>query len=75
MNTHIKKTLSLILAVMMLFGTFAFGASADEVKRISCTMVENGENARGFSWYTYENGKLSYRLEKLDLHAMVVIDY
>ncbi|MBQ4353383.1 MAG: beta-galactosidase trimerization domain-containing protein [Clostridia bacterium] len=25
--------------------------------------------------YTYENGTVSYTLEKLDLHAMVVIDY
>lgn len=64
MTTHIKKTLSLILAVMMLFGTFAFGASADEVKRISCTMVENGENARGFSWYTYEKGNSDLQIVK-----------
>ena len=25
--------------------------------------------------YTYENGVLSYKIDKLDLHAMVVIDY
>ena len=25
--------------------------------------------------YTYENGVISYRIDKLDLHAMVVIDY
>ena len=64
MNTRIKKTLSLFLAVMMLFGTFAFGASADEVKRISCAMTENGESTRGFSWYTYENGNSDLQIVK-----------
>ena len=64
MNTRIKKILSLFLAVMMLFGTFAFGASADEVKRISCAMTENGESTRGFSWYTYENGNSDLQIVK-----------
>lgn len=64
MKKNIKKTLALVLAFMMLFGTSAFGASADEVKRISCTMVENGATSRGFSWYTYENGASDLQIVK-----------
>lgn len=66
MNTRIKKIIALVLAVMMLFGTFAFGASADEIKRISCTMVEDGTYARGFSWYTYENGNSDLQIVKTE---------
>ena len=66
MNLTLKKTLSVILAVMMLFGTLAFGASADEVKRIACTMVENGASGRGFSWYTYENGASDLQIMKTE---------
>ena len=64
MNKTLKKVLALVLAVMMLSGTFAMGASADEVKRVSCTMVENGSYGRGFSWYTYENGASDLQIVK-----------
>ncbi len=65
MNNTLKKTLALVLSVMMLFGTFAMGASADEVKRVACTMVEDGSYGRGFSWYTYENGASDLQIVKL----------
>lgn len=64
MNNSLKKALSVILAVMMLFGTFAFGASADEVKRVACTMIEDGTYGRGFSWYTYEDGASDLQIIK-----------
>lgn len=66
MNNTLKKTLSVVLAVMMLFGTFAFGASADEVKRIACTMVQDGTSGRGFSWYTYEDGASDLQIMKTE---------
>lgn len=66
MKNTIKKTLAVVLAAMMLFGTFAMGASADEVKRISCTMVEDGTSARGFSWYTYEDGSTDLQIVKTE---------
>ncbi len=66
MNNTLKKTLSVVLAVMMLFGTFAFGVSADEVKRIACTMVEDGASGRGFSWYTYEDGASDLQIMKTE---------
>lgn len=64
MKNNIKKTLALVLAFMMLFGTSAFGASADEVKRVSCTMIQDGATSRGFSWYTYENGASDLQIVK-----------
>ena len=64
MKNNIKKTLALVLAFMMLFGTSAFSASADEVKRVSCTMVQDGATSRGFSWYTYENGASDLQIVK-----------
>lgn len=64
MNRNVRKVIALALAVMMLCGTFAAGASADEVKRISCTMVEDGATGRGFSWYTYENSASDLQLVK-----------
>lgn len=60
----IKRVIAYILAVLMLFGTFAVGASADEVKRISCVMVEDGASSRGFSWYTYEDGNSDLQIVK-----------
>lgn len=62
----IKKVIASVLAVLMLFGTFAMGASADEVKRISCVMVEDGASSRGFSWYTYENGNSDLQIVKTE---------
>lgn len=64
MKKNIKKVLALVLAFMMLFGTSAFGASADEVKRISCTMTKDGATSRGFSWYTYEDGASDLQIVK-----------
>ncbi len=66
MKKSIKKALALVLAVMMLFGTSALGASADEVKRVSCVMVEDGASSRGFSWYTYENGASDLQIVKTE---------
>ncbi|MBR3767294.1 MAG: metallophosphoesterase family protein [Clostridia bacterium] len=66
MNSRIKKVLAVVLSVMMLFGSFAMGASADEVKRISCTMVEDGSSGRGFSWYTYEDGASDLQIVKTE---------
>lgn len=64
MKNTLKKTLAIVLSVMMLFGTFAFGASADEVKRVACSMVEDGTYGRGFSWYTLENGASDLQIVK-----------
>lgn len=64
MNSLVKKVLAIILSVMMLFGISAVGVSADEVKRISCVMVEDGSSSRGFSWYTYENGASDLQIVK-----------
>ena len=64
MNIYVKKTLAVVLSVMMLFGVTALGASADEVKRISCVMTEDGSSSRGFSWYTYEDGASDLQIVK-----------
>lgn len=64
MTKNLKKILSIVLCVMMLCGVSASAASADEVKRVSCVMVDNGENSRGFSWYTYENGNSDLQIVK-----------
>ncbi len=64
MNKSVKRVLAVVLSVMMLFGSFAMGASADEVKRISCTMIEDGSSGRGFSWYTYEDGASDLQIVK-----------
>lgn len=66
MNKNIKRTLALVLSMLMLLGSFAVGASADEVKRISCVMTENGSTSRGFSWYTYENGASDLQIVKTE---------
>lgn len=66
MKKNIKKALAVVLAVMMFFGVTASGASADEVKRISCTMVEDGTYARGFSWYTYEDCATDLQIVKTE---------
>ena len=61
---NIKKILCVMLAVMMLLGTSAAGASADSVKRVSCTMNGNGATSRGFCWYTLEKGASDLQLVK-----------
>ncbi len=64
MNKRFCKIISVVLCAMMLFGASASGASADEVKRVSCVMVEDGQSARGFSWYTYEEGNSDLQIVK-----------
>lgn len=64
MNIRIKKIVALVLSLMMLLGSFAVAASADEVKRVSCTMVQDGASGRGFSWYTLEDGKSDLQIVK-----------
>ncbi len=66
MKNTFRKTLAVVLAMMMLLGTFAMGASADEVKRISCTMIEDGSSGRGFAWYTYEDGASDLQIVKTE---------
>ncbi len=57
MKTLFKKSICTLLACLMVFSCMAVGASADEVKRISCSMYADGATARGFCWYTLEDGK------------------
>ena len=64
MNIRIKKTLALVLSFLVLLSSFAVAASADEVKRISCTMVQDGATGRGFSWYTLEDGASDLQIIK-----------
>ncbi len=58
----LTRTLALLLALLMLFGFTANGAAADSVKRISCTMYENGATGRGFCWYTAEKSGTDLQL-------------
>ena len=62
MKTLFKKSLCMVLACLMVFGCMAVGASADEVKRISCSMYADGATARGFCWYTLEDGNSDLQL-------------
>lgn len=64
MKKKFNRVISILLCVMMLFGVSASGASADEVKRVSCVMVEDGATGRGFSWYTYEDGASDLQIVK-----------
>lgn len=68
MKALFKKSLCMVLACLMLFGGMAVGASADEVKRISCSMYADGATSRGFCWYTLENGNS-------DLQIVPAIEY
>lgn len=59
MKNTVKKSLSAVLAVIMLVSCFVFSASADEVdksgyavERQSCTVYGDTETQRGFSWFT-----------------------
>ncbi len=59
MKNTVKKSLSAVLAVLMLVSCFVFSASADEVdksgyavERQSCTVYGDTETQRGFSWFT-----------------------
>ena len=53
MKTALKKMLCIALACLMLVGTAAT-ASADEVRRVSCSMYADGATGRGFCWFTAE---------------------
>lgn len=64
MSKNLKKIVSVMLCVMMFLGGASATASADEVKRVSCVMVENGASGRGFSWYTYESGNSDLQIVK-----------
>lgn len=61
-----RKILCVTLAVMLLLGVSAAGASADSVKRVSCTMNGNGATSRGFCWYTLEKGASDLQIVKTD---------
>ncbi len=60
MKNTVKKSLSAVLAVLMLVSCFAFSASAEEnvdvsgyiVERQSCTVYGDTKTQRGFSWFT-----------------------
>ena len=62
MKTLLKKSLCMVLVCLMVFGCMAVGASADEVKRISCSMYADGATSRGFCWYTLEDSKSDLQL-------------
>ncbi len=66
MNNKFKKIVSSVLCAAMLLGTLSVAAFADEVKRISCTMVEDGATGRGFSWATYEDGNADLQIVKTE---------
>lgn len=66
MKSGLKKFTSLLLAVLMIGTAFSVFAYADTVKRISCTMYENGADARGICWYTTENSAADVELMKAE---------
>ena len=62
----LKRALALLLTLLLLTGVTAFGAAADEVKRVSCSMYADGATGRGFCWYTLEDGGSDVELIKTD---------
>lgn len=64
MKNRTKKLIALTLCLMLLFGAFSVGASADEVKRVSCSMYADGATGRGFCWYTLENSRSDLQIVK-----------
>ena len=59
MKNTVKKSLSAVLAVLMLMTCFVFTASAEnadvsgyQVERQSCTVYGDPKTQRGFSWFT-----------------------
>lgn len=60
MKNTVKKSLSAVLAVLMLLSCFVFSASAEDaidvsgykVERQSCTVYGDTKTQRGFSWFT-----------------------
>lgn len=60
MKNTAKRTLALVLSLLMLFGCVGVSAATEETTgyeplRISCTMYGDSQTQRGFTWFT-ENG-------------------
>lgn len=67
MKNIAKKTISVILACLMLTGGAAVASAADNtVKNSSCTMYGDGETGRGFCWFTAGKAGTDLQLVKTD---------
>ena len=67
MKNIVKKTISVILACLMLTGGAAVASAADNtVKNSSCTMYGDGETGRGFCWFTAGKAGTDLQLVKTD---------
>ncbi|MBR2877152.1 MAG: metallophosphoesterase family protein [Clostridia bacterium] len=62
MKNTVKKSLSAVLAVLMLLSCFCFSVSAEEgdkagyeVLRQTCTVYGDAKTQRGFSWFTQDD--------------------
>lgn len=67
MKSIVKKTISVILACLMLTGGAAVASAADNsVKNVSCTMYGDGETGRGFCWFTTGKAGTDLQLVKTD---------
>lgn len=67
MKNIAKKTISVILACLMLTGGAAVASAADNtVKNSSCTMYGDGETGRGFCWFTTGKAGTDLQLVKTD---------
>ena len=67
MKSIVKKTISVILACLMLTGGAAVASAADNtVKNSSCTMYGDGETGRGFCWFTAGKAGTDLQLVKTD---------
>lgn len=67
MKSIVKKTISVILACLMLTGGAAVASAADNtVKNSSCTMYGDGETGRGFCWFTTGKAGTDLQLVKTD---------
>lgn len=67
MKNIAKKTISVILACLMITGGAAVASAADNsVKNVSCTMYGDGETGRGFCWFTTGKAGTDLQLVKTD---------
>lgn len=67
MKNIVKKTISVILACLMLTGGAAVASAADNsVKNVSCTMYGDGETGRGFCWFTTGKAGTDLQIVKTD---------
>ena len=65
--SYSKKIIAVLLACLMLIGTAAVSASAaDTVKRVVCTMYDDGATSRGFNWYTVLSSATELQLIKTE---------